>query len=491
MVEIAPGLSLTGAIVFAVDLVIRIVAIFVVPRNRTPSSAVAWLMVILLFPIPGIIVFLILGATRLPKRRHEKQAQALAIMHEDAEEYAKRYGPDLSSLPQPMVNTTKLAQALGAQPMFAGNGAKITYPYKESLDAMAAAIRKAEEFVHVEFYALAYDKSTEDVFEALAEVAARGIPVRVLMDHIASLQIPGHKKTKRKLDELGATWSYMLPIRPFRGQWRRPDLRNHRKLLVIDGRVAFIGSQNLIDASYNKRKNIKKGMKWRDIMAELEGPVVASINRVFMTDWFVETGEILEDVPPTRIENPGPEDTLDCQILPSGPGFGAENNLQVFLSLMNMATERISITSPYFIPDQAILYALQAATARGVKVELFVSEAGDQAMVYHAQRSYYEALLRAGVRIYMFKAPYILHSKHFTIDHSAAVVGSSNMDLRSFNLNMEVSMIVYGEGFVDQLDRVNEFYLENSRELTAEEWAKQPLFSQLLDGIFRLTSSLQ
>lgn len=112
-------------------------------------------------------------------------------------------------------------------------------------------------------------------------------------------------------------------------------------------------------------------------------------------------------------------------------------------------------------------------------------------MVYHAQRSYYEALLRAGVRIYMFKAPYILHSKHFTIDHSAAVVGSSNMDLRSFNLNMEVSMIVYGEGFVDQLDRVNEFYLENSRELTAEEWAKQPLFSQLLDGIFRLTSSLQ
>jgi len=163
----------------------------------------------------------------------------------------------------------------------------------------------------------------------------------------------------------------------------------------------------------------------------------------------------------------------------------------VFVSLLYAADERISITSPYFIPESAIMHALRAATARGVYVELFVSEIGDQAMVYHAQRSYYEELLDAGVRIFMYKPPYILHSKHFSIDDTVAVVGSSNMDQRSFNLNMEVSMVVYGASFVSDLDRVNDHYRANSRELTSEEWSRQPLRSRLLDGLARLTSALQ
>ena len=137
------------------------------------------------------------------------------------------------------------------------------------------------------------------------------------------------------------------------------------------------------------------------------------------------------------------------------------------------------------------MHALRAATARGVEVELFVSEIGDQAVVYHAQRSYYEELFDAGVRIFMYRPPYILHSKHFTIDDKIAVVGSSNMDQRSFNLNMEVSMVVYGESFVRELDEVNAVYHQNSRELTREEWSRQPLRSQLLDGLARLTSALQ
>ena len=137
------------------------------------------------------------------------------------------------------------------------------------------------------------------------------------------------------------------------------------------------------------------------------------------------------------------------------------------------------------------MHALRAATARGVEVELFVSETGDQPVVYHAQRSYYEELLRAGVRIFMFRPPYILHSKHFTIDDSVAVVGSSNMDQRSFNLNMEVSMVVNGKEFVRELDTVIAYYHENSRELTLEEWERQSLPSQMLDGLARLTSALQ
>ena len=211
---------------------------------------------------------------------------------------------------------------------------------------------------------------------------------------------------------------------------------------------------------------------------------------MFLGDWYLETGESLTDYLKSEasLQTPG---ALDCQILPSGPGYGSENNLQVFTSLMYTAARRLSITSPYFVPDGSIMHALRAATARGVEVELFVSETGDQPVVYHAQRSYYEELLRAGVRIFMFRPPYILHSKHFTIDDSVAVVGSSNMDQRSFNLNMEVSMVVNGEQFVRELDTVIAYYHENSRELTLEEWERQSLPSQMLDGLARLTSALQ
>jgi cardiolipin synthase len=158
---------------------------------------------------------------------------------------------------------------------------------------------------------------------------------------------------------------------------------------------------------------------------------------------------------------------------------------------MYSAQEKIIITSPYFVPDESLMYAITSACQRGVRVELFVSEIGDQALVYHAQRSYYEALLRAGVVIWLYKAPTILHSKHMSIDDEVAVIGSSNMDMRSFSLNLEVSLMVRGASFVTQMREVEDAYREMSRALTLEEWKKQPLRSTVLDGLARLTSSLQ
>ena len=194
----------------------------------------------------------------------------------------------------------------------------------------------------------------------------------------------------------------MLPIQPFKGEWRRPDLRNHRKILVVDGVVAFTGSQNLIEPGYNKPKNHKAGREWVELMARVEGPVVSALNVLFATDWYSETGvKLAEEIgtsPPTAGE-------IEAQVIPSGPGFATENNLRAFTTLIYSAQRRLSITSPYFVPDESLLYAVTTAAQRGVDVELFVSEAGDQFMVFHAQRSYYEALLRAGVRIYLYPAP--------------------------------------------------------------------------------------
>jgi cardiolipin synthase len=222
--------------------------------------------------------------------------------------------------------------------------------------------------------------------------------------------------------------------------------------------------------------------------------VASSIDLVFATDWVIESGEDVataaEDLRPNLQPVP-PTGTLDCQVVPSGPGFPVENNLQLFLSLLYGARERVIVTSPYFVPDDSMLRGLMAATTRGVHVELFVSEIGDQALVWHAQRSYYGALLRAGVRIYCYPAPYILHAKHFSVDDDVALIGSSNMDMRSFGLNSEISLMVHSKSFVAQMREVEQDYRKISKELTLEEWEREPLPRTTLDGLARLTSALQ
>jgi cardiolipin synthase len=355
---------------------------------------------------------------------------------------------------------------------------------------MTEQIGKAKRYVHCEFYILSCDQTTAPFFDALEAAIKRGVTVRVLLDHIASLRTRDYKHTIKRLTAMGAKWQLMLPVQPLKGKYQRPDLRNHRKLLIVDGAVGFMGSQNVIDRSYNKRSNIRRGLKWQELVVRLEGPIVAGLNAIFITDWYSETGELLRrETEPVQIE-PSP-DKLDCQVVPSGPGFEGANNLQLFLALLYYAQERIVITSPYFVPDEAMLTAVTTATQRGLKVDLFVSEIGDQALVYHAQRSYYEALLKAGVRIWMYKKPYILHAKHFSIDDDVAVIGSSNMDMRSFLLNMEVSLMVRGRAFVESMRKVEDGYRANSRELTLEEWKQQPLRSTVLDNLARLTSALQ
>lgn len=475
---------------FIIDNLIRIGALFVVPRNRRPTAGMAWLLAIFLAPLPGLLLFLVIGSNRLPKKRVRKQEAINAFVKElAAREHAELRTRD-SDLPEGLASAVKLGRHLGAQPMLRSNTAHICTDYQRSFQEMAEAIDAATKYVHLEFYILVHDKTTDPVFQALRRARQRGVEVRVLLDYISALRNPGTRRTAKSLTAMGADWAYMLPVRPWRGQYQRPDLRNHRKLLVIDGRIGFMGSQNLVDSSYNKRTNRRRGLHWKDLMVRLEGPIVLGLEAVFSGDWYLETDQYLYRPEEKGFVTDTPGE-LDCQIVPSGPGYETENNLQVFVSLLYTAKKRISITSPYFVPDSSIMNALRAATARGVQVELFVSEIGDQAVVYHAQRSYYEELLAAGVRIWMFRPPYILHSKHFTIDDSVAVVGSSNMDRRSFGLNMEISMVVSGASFVRELDEVNDYYRANSRELTAAEWAKQPLRSQLLDGLARLTSALQ
>jgi len=473
-----------------VDFIVRVTALLVIPRNRRPSTAMAWLMAIFFLPYLGILLFLLIGSTRLPKRRREKQQEINRFIIESTEGIERVTREH--SWPSWLDSVVELNRTLGSMPLVGGNRAKLYSHYDESIAAMTAEVEKATRYVHVEFYILAWDVTSAPFFDALERAVQRGVTVRVLLDHIASLRSPGYRRTTRKLTEIGALWHLMLPVQPLRGRYQRPDLRNHRKVLVVDGRVGFMGSQNMVHRSYNKVVNRKRGLKWQDLMTRLEGPIVSGLNAIFITDWYAETDQLLvRETEPIEIAATGGDEELDCQVVPSGPGFPGENNLRLFNALLYYAQERIVITSPYFVPDDSMRYAITTAVQRGLSVELFVSEIGDQPVVYHAQRSYYEELLNAGVRIWMYRAPYILHSKHFTIDDDVAVIGSSNMDMRSFSLNMEVSLMVRGPGFVREMRRVEDGYRARSRELTLDEWSRRTRFSTVLDNLARLTSGVQ
>ncbi|GGR14396.1 cardiolipin synthase [Agromyces mediolanus] len=481
---------IAAGIVILIDLVVRVVAVIVVPRNRRPTAGMAWLLAIFFIPILGVLFFLLIGNPKLPRGRRKRQAEVDRFIREST--HGVERASDPSGWPDWFAGVVRLNRNLGAMPLIGSNSAQLIGDYEGSLAAMTDAVHDAKRYVHVEFYIFAYDRTTAAFFDALGAAVARGVEVRVLLDHIASARVAGYRQTLRKLDELGVRWQLMLPVQPWRWKYQRPDLRNHRKILVVDGEVGFLGSQNVIDRSYNKKSNQRRGLKWKELVARLEGPIVSGLDAIFATDWYLETDE-----PPQRDEfdgafsQPGEAQALDCQVVPSGPGFPNENNLKLFLALLYAAREKLIITSPYFVPDEAMLRAISGATQRGVHVELFVSEIGDQALVYHAQRSYYEALLRAGVRIYMYKAPYILHAKHFTVDDEVAVIGSSNMDIRSFELNAEVSLLVRGSSFVREMRQIEDGYRRDSRELTLDEWMKQPLRSTVLDNLARLTSALQ
>lgn len=478
----------TPVILLLVELALLIVAAVLISANRRPPAALAWILAIMLLPVIGIVMFLLLGTSKLPaKRRH---AQELVTDH-----MLERV-PSLDAVghrdewPAWLESTVRLTRNLGALPMVGGNAIRLLADYNGSFDAMIEEIDQATDYIHVEFYILVVDDTTRPLFESLARAVARGVKVRVLTDHLAHRTNAPRAATVEFLAEHGIEWHAMLPLRPLRGQWQRPDMRNHRKILVIDGRVGFTGSQNMIDATYNKPKNIKRGLHWVELMLRVEGPVVRELDAVFITDWFSETQELLP-IDDTPVEVNDDALRFDAQVLPSGPTFDADNNLKLFATLLHKADRRISVTSPYFVPEEGILLALTSAAARGLDVELFASEIGDQALVYHAQRSYYEALLRAGVRIYLYEAPAVLHSKHFSIDDDVAVVGSSNMDIRSFSLNMEVSLLVHGRAFVDELRAVEDDYRARSTELHLDEWLQRPRRQRVRDNLARLTSAIQ
>lgn len=471
------------ALIFAIDFAVRLYLLVYIPKNRKPTAAMSWLLLIYIIPLIGTLLFLFIGGTKLSRIRRRNQHQITQMM--------KKYTSNLTktglvaSVNEPYRYKARLAESLTALAPTKGNSITIISGYDEIIQNMTSAIHHAKEYVYVEFFAMALDDSTELFFEAMERAVNRGVQVRVLFDYLGTRKYPRYKEMKKRLTAIKVQWHPMLPISLRFSKYNRPDLRNHRKIVVVDNTDAYIGSLNLIDKTYHRKDTIS----YIELVAHFQGPSVNEAAAVFASDWYCETGEIIKDFMNNTL--PAKKGNQVVQILPSGPAYRYENNLKFFVSLIQSAERSVTITNPYLVPDESLLNALISASLRGVKISILNSEAMDQWMVGHAQRSYYEQLMRAGIAISLYKKPQLVHEKFIAVDNEVAIIGSSNLDIRSFELNHECVVVAYDSKTAKALVAHHQELLKNSRKLVLSTWLKRNGWQSFLDSIARLTSALQ
>lgn len=464
---------------FLSEWAIRLGMLTVIPWRRSPEAAKGWLLLIFFLPWPGMALYWFIGRPKLPAWRIERQnkfGSALSHVTDRLAAHPNIFHPVVS--PE-LTQAVTLAENLGHLPILGGNALELLPDYDGTIDRLARDIEAAEHHVHLLFYIMAMDVKTAKVIDALQRAVRRGVKCRVLADSLGTGA--RLKKLAPKLKEIGVDFHEVMPTSFFRRKFARMDLRNHRKIAVIDGRIAYTGSQNLIDA------NFKPGLTYEELMVRVTGPVTLELQYLFATDWYIETGETLSE---ERVF-PSPEVTGDvpAQVVPSGPGFVTRNNQQLIVALLYGARKRVVMTTPYFIPDDSLTQAMHTAVARGVEVHLVVCQIADQILVSLAQRSYYEDFLAAGVKIHLYERDF-LHAKHLTIDDSVSIIGSSNMDIRSFVLNAEVLLVAYSESTTRQVAAIQQSYFARSQMLELDEWRRRPRPQQFAENLARLMSPL-
>ena len=464
----------------ALEWVIRLVMLVIVPFRRTPDAAKGWLLLIMFEPVIGLAFYLVFGRRRMPAWRLERAAEFRELAR-PVRDYLLSHPDAFHPAQDPSIAPgIRLAEKLGDMPILGGNHVDVLSDYNEILDRLIADIEAARSHVHLLFYIIADDAVAGRVVAALERAATRGVVCRVLADALGSRGVRFEAMLPR-LRAAGIEAFETMRIAFFRQRGARMDLRNHRKIAVVDARIGYTGSLNLVDP------NFKPGLTYEELMVRVTGPVVLELQAVFAKDWYLETGKAIESGNP--FPDPQVTGSVPAQVLPSSPLFERPNNQRLIVALVNAARERAVITTPYFIPDEALLQALTTAVMRGVDVRLVVPAQDDQVLVSNAQKSYYAELLGGGVRICRYGKRF-LHAKHASIDSDIAWIGSSNMDIRSFALNSEVVLLAYDRGVCAKLREVQERYFSDGEWLDADLWEAQPLYRQVGWNLARMFNSV-
>jgi cardiolipin synthase len=460
------------------EWLVRIVMLVYVPQRRSPASARAWLLLIFFLPALGLVLYAMIGRAYLPPRRLAQQARIIELMQSMPQRFTWATHP-APRLEREIAQAVRLAHNLGSFDVAQANRIEFLPDYQVSLDRLLRDIEAARRSVHLLYYIFADDNTGQLAAEAIEQAARRGVSCRLLLDSVGS-RAALHRLAPR-LRSAGVEVVPLLPLRPLRPGRVRLDLRNHRKIAVIDGAVGYVGSQNIVDDTANR------GLTNEELVVRVEGPVVQQLQAVLLADHHQETGREIKDG--TLFPQPRPAGDSPAQVLPSGPGHQEGNTQQVLVSLIYAARERVDLTTPYFVPDATFLTAMRTVAARGVDVNLVVSRHSNKPVVQFAQQSYYEDLLAAGVKIYLYRGAF-LHAKYTSIDDSIAVIGSSNLDIRSFALNSEVSLLVYDPEVVAALRKIQDRHIGDSDEVTLGRWRQRSPTRRWLQNMCRLTDTL-
>jgi len=457
---------------------IRLAALFIVPMRRPPTAATAWLLLLFFLPIVGLVMYLLVGRPRISRDRSEKIARLAETLRPIMQHLARAEPQGSGNLPARFAAVDQMVRHWRQFPLFDGNRIGLIDSMGAFADELVREIDRATDHVHLTFYIAAVDPVTRPVFDALERAAARGVTVRLIVDDFGSKE--GMRRIRR-LVRRGIAVGRAFPRSKLPRKSARFDLRNHRKLVVIDGRLGYAGSMNLVDPEF------RRGRTYEDLMLRIEGPVVLELQAVFAGDWYLETGVLLD------VESHFPEPETagheSCIGLPSGPEYPEPLLQRLLLGLIHAATERLEIVTPYFVPDESTLDALKAAARRGVHCELLVPQELDHPLVQLAQESYFDELLDAGVHIRRHPSR-LLHSKITLCDGHISLVGSANLDVRSSLINAELGLLCYSSRtaarFADQI----EAYRRACRPLVADHWVRRGRGRILLQNIARLTSPL-
>jgi cardiolipin synthase len=467
------------------------VALLIVPflllRRKDPSSTIAWLLALVFLPVIGSVLYLLFGRDRIrwPAKR-KRQADALvrgqvAAARMDlgiTTSHDMNLGPvPLDAMERQLFHVSSLLAGGGVS---TGNRVQVLAHGDDAYRALGESIDSAREHVNAEYYLIRNDETGDWFIERLVQAARRGVQVRLLCDGFGCLAL--RSSWRKRLRKDGVRFGLFLPMRSVLLQ--PINLRNHRKIVVVDGQVGFSGGLNI---GNEYRAEAAPG-HWRDTHFRVEGPAARALSRVFLQDWFFATGEAVDPTPfLPKISAPVGDATVG--IVPSGPDTRTEAIHRLFFAAIAGARERVRITTPYFVPDESIVLALQVAAMRGVDVRLILPSRSNHRVTFHAGRSFYEDLLEAGVRIHEY-LPGMIHAKTMVVDGKIVLIGSANMDMRSFRLNFEVHALIHDAPTAKALEGQFDRDLTQTHTVRLWDWLKRPVRDRISQGAARFVSPL-
>ena len=370
-------------------------------------------------------------------------------------------------------------------PMVKGNKHTLLTDTDQILLELIKEIKTSQKHCYLMFYICNEGGLINQLLNELKAAAARGVRCQLLLDSVGSHDF-FNSAIPAQLRKAGVEVVEGLPVGALRLLFQRQDLRLHRKLVCIDDHIAYTGSMNLVDPAFF---NVHKGIgEWVDVMVRCEGPIVQHMQGLFVWDWCLETEHVL-NLPPANNDLFCIEGDENSQLIPSGPEFGKVGIHQVLLTAIYEAKYSLVLTTPYFVPDESLLTALQVAAMRGVDVKIILPAKNDSLMVKYASRAFFEDLLSAGVEIHQFYGG-LLHTKSIVIDEKIALIGTVNLDRRSFWLNFEMTMLIDNAKFAGELLTAQMHYTLASRQVSLVKWRQRSFFKRLLESIIYLFSPL-